>query len=131
MSRTRQTAFLSAARVVGIAVQVVSVPIVLDAIGLVKYGACMFLLALSRWVGLLDVGFLDGSQRRMTLAFDAGDESKGFTTVVPERVRNRADGLDDEPRDVAHAVEEPARRTGDVRGARERPRSHGGDQYLG
>ena len=79
MSRTRHTVFLSAARIVGIAVQIVSVPIVLDAIGLAKYGACLFLIALTRWVGLIDLGFLDGSQRRMTLAFDAGDEAKGFS----------------------------------------------------
>jgi O-antigen/teichoic acid export membrane protein len=63
----------------GIGVQLVSVPIVWDVLGAAGFGACVFLLALGRWVGLIDIGFHDGTQRQLTQAFDANDERRGFS----------------------------------------------------
>lgn len=79
MSRTRSTVYLSAARITGILVQVVSVPIVWDVLGSARFGVCLFLVAICRWIGLIDIGFLDGCQRQMTLAFDKEDNDNGFT----------------------------------------------------
>jgi O-antigen/teichoic acid export membrane protein len=52
--------------VLGIGVQLVSIPIVWDVLGDVRLGACLF-------------GFHDGTQRNMTNAFDAGESARGFT----------------------------------------------------
>lgn len=72
--------YLSAARFLGIAVQLVSIPIVWDVLGAAGLGACFFLITLGRWVNLIDIGFHDGTQRSMTQAFDSGDDSKAFST---------------------------------------------------
>ncbi len=80
MSRTRHTVYLGLARVVGIAVQVLSIPIVWDILGEEKFGLCYFLIALGRWVSLVDIGYADGAQRLMTRAFDSDDKPAGFAT---------------------------------------------------
>lgn len=50
-------------------------------LGAAGFGACVFLIAVGRWVGLIDLGFHDGSQRLMTQAFDSGDSAKGFSVA--------------------------------------------------
>jgi O-antigen/teichoic acid export membrane protein len=79
MSKTGNTLRLGIARGVGIAIQLVSVPIVWDVIGGELLGVCYFLILLGRWVSLIDIGFSDGSQRLMTRAFDSGDERQGYS----------------------------------------------------
>lgn len=63
----------------GIGVQLVSIPIVWNVLGDVRFGACLFLAFVGRWVGLIDIGFHDGTQRNMTNAFDAKEHARGFT----------------------------------------------------
>ncbi len=86
VSKTRSTVYLSAARFLGIAVQLVSIPIVWDVLGAAGLGACFFLIALGRWVNLIDLGFHDGTQRRMTQAFDSGEEATAFSAWNTYRV---------------------------------------------
>ena len=79
MSKTKNTLRLSAARAVGVVVQFVSVPIVWDALGGELLGVCYFLIAIGRWVSLIDIGYNEGAQRLMTRAFDSDDPAQGFT----------------------------------------------------
>ncbi|MCH7903660.1 MAG: polysaccharide biosynthesis protein [Armatimonadetes bacterium] len=79
MSKTKNTLRLGAARFIGVAVQFISVPIVWDVLGGDLLGACYFLIAISRWVSLIDIGYDIGIQRLMTRAFDSDDRERGFT----------------------------------------------------
>ncbi|HXH61268.1 MAG TPA: oligosaccharide flippase family protein [Fimbriimonadaceae bacterium] len=78
MSKTRSTFFLGLARTLGILVQLISVPIVWDVLGKEMFGVCFFLIAVGRWVSLIDIGYADGAQRLITRAFDSGDREQGF-----------------------------------------------------
>ncbi|MCH8977631.1 MAG: hypothetical protein IH945_00095 [Armatimonadetes bacterium] len=79
MSKTKDTLRLGAARILGIAVQLVSVPIVWDILGGEQFGICLFLIVVGRWVSLVDIGYGVGAQQLMTRALEAGDRAKAYT----------------------------------------------------
>ena len=73
MRRTRNTLYLSAARLLGQAVGFFSFPLILGILGKEGWGVCSMLLALSVFVGLLDLGLGEGLCRMLVARVGRGE----------------------------------------------------------
>lgn len=76
MGKARSALFLSASRIVGILISLVSVPIFLRVLGPEGYGSAIFVLVIGAYVTLLDSGINDGTQRHLNVALAEGDTQK-------------------------------------------------------
>lgn len=75
-SRTRGTVFLIIARVLSLAASLVAVPVQINLVGASGYGVSIFIMSLAALVWLVDPGYLEGAQYRLTEAHSLEDEDR-------------------------------------------------------
>lgn len=73
MRRTRNTLYLSAARLLGQAVSFFTFPLILGVLGKEGWGVCTMLMAFWVFIGLVDLGIGDGLSRMLIAKIGAGD----------------------------------------------------------
>jgi len=65
MKRTKNTMLLVAARLSGQIIAVISIPLIIAALGREGYGLCQYLIALGPFISMVDVGICEGLNRML------------------------------------------------------------------
>lgn len=78
VSKAKGAVLLTSARFVSSAINFLSTRYILDWIGKAGYGAAWFLFPLHRYLQLMEFGFLEGGQQRMTEAVKRNDEHEAW-----------------------------------------------------
>lgn len=78
VSKAKGAVLLTGARFVSSAINFLSTRFILDWVGKAGYGAAWFLFPLHRYLQLMEFGFLEGGQQRMTEAVKRSDEREAW-----------------------------------------------------